>query len=261
LFEINQNKFTDLIAEKTKENPAFIHLDMLGLLKIAKNNEERFTGFCNLLTEIENKGGNICIPAYSLSYTKGEDFNLTETPSENVGAVSEFVRKKFPERRTVDALFSYLVFGKNISGKHFNITDYESFGKDSIIEEVFEKDGYLWSIGGVFKNSTEIHYIEKLLQLDYRSDKIFSGKIIDKTGKLHLQNIKYYCKNFDFNLVYDFKNLETDLRNDGLFETIKADDYPLFVSGIKFKTLYEYVELKIKKDKKYFLKNLRDKRD
>lgn len=255
-----EEKFTEFIASKTKENPAFIHIDILGLAKIAKTNSERLNKFCSLLNKISDKKGNICIPAFSLSYTKNEVYNIGVTPSTGIGAVCEHTRKNFPGRRTVDALFSYVITGEKISRKHFETDDYESFGKGSVIEEVFRMNGYVCSIGGVFKNSTEIHYIEKLLEVKYRQDKTFSGKIIDLEGKSHDQIITYFCKNFDYNYWYDFKNLENDLRRDGLMETFKAEDYPLFISGIKFRTLYDYIEQKIKKDSSYFIKDLKDGR-
>lgn len=257
--KIKEN-FIDLVAEKTKSNPAFIHLDMLGLAKLGRNNVDRLNEFCDLLEKIEKKKGNICIPAYSFSYTKNEDYNILKTPCVNVGAVSEFIREIHPERRTIDAIFSYMIYGDKISGKHFEISDYETFGKGSVMEEVFNLDGYIWAIGGVFKNSTEIHFIEKMLRVSYRYDKIFKGIIIDKDGKPHNQQITYFCKNFDYNLWYDFKNLENDLREDGLIETLKVEDYPLFISGIKFRTLFEYIDKKIREDSKYFLKDLKDKR-
>jgi aminoglycoside 3-N-acetyltransferase len=260
LQEKYKEKFIELIAEKTKNNPAFIHLDMLGLTKLGRNNIDRLNEFCDLLEEIEKKKGNICIPTYSFSYTKNEDYNILKTPCVNVGTVSEHVRKRHPEKRTVDAIFSYIIYGDKISGNHFEVSDYETFGEGSIMEEVFNLDGYIWAIGGVFKNSTEIHFIEKMLQISYRYDKIFSGQIIDKEGKAHEQQITYFCKNFDYNLWYDFKNLENDLRDDGLIETFKSEGYPFFISGIKFRTLYDYVEQKIKKDSNYFLKDLKDKR-
>lgn len=255
-----KESFVSLIAGKTKNNPASIHLDLLGLIRLGKNNAKRMEEFCNLLTEIENEGGNICIPSYSLSYTKKEDYNVLETPASDIGVVPEYVRKKFPRRRTVDALFSYVTFGKNILENHFEVRDYESFGKNSLIGEIFEKDGYICSIGGIFRNSTEIHFIEKLLEVKYRSDKIFEGNIIDKDGKIQRQQITFFCKKFDYNMWYDFKRLESDLKNEGLMEVFKVNGYPMYIEGIKFRTLYDYLEREIRKDYNYFLNDLKDKR-
>lgn len=253
--ESRQN-FIKKLSELTADKPAFIHLDMLGLTKLAKDNLSRLSEFADLLSEIENEGGNICIPSYSLSYTRKEDYDILNTPVVNAGIVSEFIRQKFSARRTVDALFSYIVFGKVLSKKHFETGDYDSFGTGSLIEEVFEKDGYIWTIGGVFKNSTEIHFIEKELNVDYREDKVFSGTLIDIEGKAHRQNVTFFCKNFDYRYWYDFKKVEIDLRSDGLMEVIKQEGFPLFVSGVKFRTLFEYLKQKVDKDKRYICKDL-----
>ncbi|MDQ3019275.1 MAG: AAC(3) family N-acetyltransferase [Bacteroidota bacterium] len=251
-----RDKFVSLIAEKTKHNSAAFHIDLIGLIRLGKSNEERLEEFCDILRGAEMKGGSFCIPAYSLSYTKNEDYNIKKTPSE-VGLVAEYIRKKFSDKRTVDALFSYITFGNKISDKHFEVQDYESFGKNSLIEELFETDGYICSIGGVFRNCTEIHFIEKLLDVKYRSDKIFKGSIIDYDDKIHNQQTTYFCKTFDHNLWYDFKNLEQDLKRDGLMEIFKVDGLQFFVEGIKFSILYEYIERKIKNDYQYFIKELK----
>ena len=259
--EKNRDKFVRLIAEITKDHPAFIHIDIIGLTKIADSNESRLEKFAEVLRDIESEGGNICIPSYTLSYTRNEDYDILNSPVINAGAVSEFVRSRFPDKRTADALFSYIVFGKNISKSHFEIKDYDSFGKNSLIEEVFYSDGYIWTIGGVFKNSTEIHFIEKLLNVDYREDKVFTGNIIDREGISHKQSVTFFCKNFDFHYWYDFKNVENDIRKEGLMEVVKSEGYPLFVSGIKFKTLFEFLKKKVKEDNKYICKDLHHKND
>ncbi len=254
------NKFADFLAEKTRNNPATIHLDLLGLIRLGKDNNERLEVFSKLLVDIENKGGNICLPAYSLSYTKNENYNILQTPSTEVGIVSEYIRKSFPERRTADALFSYTVLGNEISGKHFEARNYESFGGESLIEEVFKKDGYICSIGRVFRNCTEIHFIENLLEVKYRFNKNFYGTITDRENNNYKQQITYFCKNFDYNLWYDFKNLEDNLKQDGLMEILRVEGFPIFIEAIKFKTLYDYIEMKIRKDYFYFIKDLKDKR-
>jgi len=254
-------KFIEKVAELTRENPAFIHLDMIGLAKLSKDNESRLNDFSNLLGEIESAGGNICIPSYSLSYTRKEDYDMLHTPVINAGYVSEFVRQAYAEKRTVDALFSYIVLGNKTTKKHFEVSDYDSFGNGSLIDEVFELDGYVWTIGGVFKNSTEIHYIEKLLNVDYREDKVFSGNIIDIYGNSHRQSITFFCKNFDYRYWYDFKKVENDLRSDGLMEVIREDDFPLFISGIKFGKLYDFLKKKLSHDKKYICSELHFKKE
>ncbi|HRB00940.1 MAG TPA: AAC(3) family N-acetyltransferase [Ignavibacteria bacterium] len=254
-----QNNFAKLLAEKTKDNPAFIHLDFIGLIRLGKTNEIRIDKFCEMLKEIENEGGNICIPAFTLSYTRNEIFNMPESPAVNIGMLPEVIRQKFPDKRTSDGLFSFTAIGNNFSKDNFIPKDTASFG-DSLMAEVFEKDGYLASIGGVFRNSTEIHYLEKLLEVDYRSDKIFEGDLIDTENNLHRQKVTYFCKNFDYNLWYDFSELEKELKNEELMEIIRSDDNSIYIEMIKFKTVFEFLKDKIKKDKNYLIRELKDKR-
>ena len=48
---------------------------------------------------------------------------------------------------------------------------------------------------------------------------------------------------------------------DGLMETFKVEGFPLFMTAVRFRLLYDYIEQKIRKDIKYFIKDLKDKRD
>ena len=111
-----------------------------------------------------------------------------------------------------------------------------------------------------FKNTTEIHFLEKLLEVDYRSDKIFEGDLIDMENNSHRQKVTFFCKNFDYNLWYDFSKLEKDLKSEGLFEIIRSDDNSIYIEMIKFKTVFEFLKDKIKKDKNYLIRDLKDKR-
>lgn len=40
-----RREFVNLLAEKTRDNPAFIHLDMLGLAKLESSNDKRLREF------------------------------------------------------------------------------------------------------------------------------------------------------------------------------------------------------------------------
>lgn len=252
----SRNKFIKKISELTFDRPAFIHLDMLGLKKLAADNASRLTEFSKLLEEIEKSGGNICIPSYTLSYTRNEEYDMNKSPVINAGIVSESVRRNFPAKRTVDGLFSYIVFGNKISHRHFEVHDYNSFGRGSLIEEVFDKDGYIWTIGGVFKNSTEIHFIEREFKVDYRDDKVFKGVLIDTEGRSHRQDVTFFCKNFDYRYWYDFKAVENDMRSEGIMETIKQEGFPVFISGVKFRTLFDFLKKKIETNKRYVCRDL-----
>ena len=98
------------VANKTKNNPLIMHINLIGLFRLGHNNEERFNKFNIILNDIQNSGGNIAIPTYSYSYAQNKLYDMKNTPSK-LGVVSEYLRKKNVLKRTIDPNFSYLLFG------------------------------------------------------------------------------------------------------------------------------------------------------
>lgn len=232
-----------VIAAKTKDRFASIHIDAIGLIRLGQTNEERLNNFSQIISSAEQMGGNIMIPTFSYTYPKNEIFSVLETPSD-VGAVTEFLRKSYPHKRTIDPFFSYLVFGKKGS-EHFKVQDYECFGNKSLIADLFSQDGYICCVGNVFHNTpTEVHYIEKLLGVDYRFDKVFQGVISDCEGKRHQQKTTFYCRKY-LEVEPDMTRLENDLKKNNLFEYWRADSIDFEIQAISFHRLYDFVKDKI----------------
>ena len=148
--------FSLFVAEKTLNQPMAIHINPIGLYGLGRNNEERLLVFNELLLCIENRGGNILIPTYSYSYTSGEIYDFLHTPSK-VDVVSEYLRINNCFKRTYDPMFSYLQFGCFFDARHYVVRDHNSFGQGSLLDELFEADGYIASLGDVLRYWTEIH--------------------------------------------------------------------------------------------------------
>ncbi|MFZ0035367.1 MAG: AAC(3) family N-acetyltransferase [Sedimentisphaerales bacterium] len=252
-----KSEFVKLLVQKTRQNPISVHIDAVGLLRLASTNDARLSEFSDIISQTNRQGGNIIIPTYSYSYTKNEDYDILHTPSE-IGVVTEYLRNKFAAKRTVDALFSYLVFAGRISDKHFEVKDYEPFGDESLIGELFAKDGYVGSIGGVLSYITEVHFLERKLGVSYRYNKSFTGTIIDYSGRKHKQEIVFFCRKPDCGLRPNLLRLEKDMKQDGLVEIFKADGYEFELEAVKIKILYEYIERKIKEDHFYLCSNINE---
>jgi aminoglycoside 3-N-acetyltransferase len=246
-----------IIAEKTKNKLASIHIDAIGLIRIGETNRERVERFNEIIMQIEKLGGQIMVPSFSYTYPKGEVFDILNTPSE-VGLVTEYLRKSHPHKRTVDAFFSYLLFGDKDS-KHFKINDYECFGDDSLISELFAKDGYVCCVGNVFHNTpTEIHYIERLLGVEYRFNKIFKGRIKDCSGDFHDQTIIFYCRKYLNTLFPDMTRLEIDLKRENMFEYWSGQDIELEIQAVSFRKLFEFVKKKLAHDPLYLCSSIEE---
>lgn len=240
-------------SKKTRDNPISVHLNPIGLLRMGKSNEERFFKFNSFLKEVEKNDGNIAIPTYSYSFVKNEIFNQQETPS-SLDQASEYVRTKNRLKRTADPMFSYLLFGQSFSSRYFTPESYASFGQNSLIEEIFLKDGYLGSIGGVFEHLTEIHFLEKKLNVNYRFDKEFSGITVNQNAKEEKQSIIYYCRDLESDYIPSFMQLKHDLKKNSLIEIWHIKEYNLKIEVMRFKDIFEFVKDKIKLDSKYLWK-------
>ena len=240
-----------LIADKTSGCLASIHIDASGLIRLGDDNGERLENFNKLILRIESLGGKVMIPTFSYSYPKDEQFNMLETPSD-VGIVTEYIRKRNPLKRTADGMFSYLLFNNDPESQYFDVVDYEIFGKDSLIAELFNANGYICCVGNVFYNTpTEVHFMEQLLDVPYRFNKNMSGEFVDHNNKLHQQNLLFYCRDLEIDLYSDMTRLETDLRAENLFEYWQVEGLDFQIEAVHMKDIFELLKIKLEENPLY----------
>ena len=227
------------------------HLDLIGLFRLGRSNEERIKSFNNLIDQhFVDKGSTVLIPTYSYSYTSGETYDVNNSVSK-VGFVTESMRNLPNTRRTIDPIFSYMVKGDGISRDNFVVRDYECFGDNSLMSELYEKDSMVCSIAAPWDRVfTEVHFIERLLGMKYRKNKTFQGETVDASGLHHKTSAVFYCRDYEYNLRSGHLRLAEDLMRDDLIETINIED-KIEIKGVSFKNLYEYVAQKVKTDYLY----------
>ena len=251
-------KVSDKFIELTLNNPGFLHFDSMGFFRLSTEKNSMLETLNSLFLLIEQRGGNILLPTYSYSFTKNEVYSIGNSPSD-LGRVSEYLREKNPSRRTSDANFSYICFGNNFLEDYFKPRDWNTFGAySSLIADMFNKDGYLLSVGDKLHFSTEVHYLEKMLNVQYRFDKIFSGKIEALDGTLHEQNMKYFCRDVEFsnkyNSIVSFEKLFTDMKKNQLIQEFVIED-TIKIDSVKLQVVYAFVKDKLKEDAFYLMKD------
>jgi aminoglycoside 3-N-acetyltransferase len=240
---------SNFLIEKTKDNPASIHIDLIGLIRLGKSQDEMMDNFYKILMDTQEGGGNIVVPNYTYSLTKNEVFDLNSTPP-TIGKVCEYLSKTGVSR-TQDGNFSYLNFSNHFFQEHLQkIESYETFGENSLIDELFESDGYLCALGCGLE-FTEIHYIEKKLNVPYRFNKKFTGKINNGVDE-YVQDNTYFCRDTSLGLRSNFDALYGDLKKEGLIEYWSIDNI-FEVEAIKFRELYTFIKSKLKKNRNYLV--------
>jgi aminoglycoside 3-N-acetyltransferase len=238
------------LALKITTNPLIIHINPIGMLRIANSNLERFEKLNSIFIEIQNYGGNLAIPTYSYSYTNNEIYDVINTET-SLDSLSEYLRKKNKFKRTIDPNFSYLLFGNNFDNKHFSVTDYDSFGVESLIDDIYLHNGYLGAVGGALNYLTEYIYLENKFKVNYRYDKKFEGITIDYQGNKKKSIVTYFCKNRELYTKASLEKLQYDLRAGDLIEELTINEYELTIELIRIKVLANFVQEKILADPKY----------
>jgi len=187
----------DKLNIKKNEN-LVLHSNSAGLLQF-KNNKKIFNTFYNLLKKKIGKKGSIAIPTYNYNFTKTKYFDYLKSKS-NVGMLSNFFLKKYPNRRTINPIFSHTLIGKKLYSL-IRKNDYEILGENSIFSFFEKKNFKIVCFCCQPSKITFLHYLEKKNNVSYRYDKIFRGKIKFKKF-LFKTKIKYYVgkKNIDYSL-------------------------------------------------------------
>lgn len=244
------------LIELTASTPAFLHFDILGFIRACEVPKNALSELNTVLNDVADRGGNILTPAYSYSYTKNELYSMARSKCD-LGRSADFLREKNVGRRTSDALFSYLSFGSWLDNKYFLPTSQESFGPDSLIACAFEKDAYLLTVGNRMHYSTEIHFIERILNVSYRLNKEFNGVIETLDGLSHDQTITYFCRDLEFakryKMIVSFEKLVKDLREENLIMKKIIDD-KVVLEYINLQRVHDFVKPRVEKDVFYLMK-------
>lgn len=196
----------------------FVHsnLGFFGKLKGANDKFDYCTAFKNAIFEVIGLEGTLTIPAFSYSFCNNEEFDLDKTKSV-CGIFSEYIRCNPDSYRSRDANFSISAIGKNAIYFTEN-PPHHSFGNDSFWERFLNLDGKICNFN-FDSASTFIHYVEKSLNVPYRYDKKFEGK-------LHVNNKS--MDDYYYHFVYDlekpwngpeFSKFDKKAKNEGIAKT------------------------------------------
>lgn len=135
--------------------------------------------------------GTVITPTFSYSFTKGEDFDSSTSPS-STGLFSEYFRKMPNVKRSNHPLFSVAAYGNAaIQFENSGITD--CFGKETAFGLLITLDAKILCLGCNINRITFTHYVEQAYQVHYRSNKEFHGNLI-KDGQTRPVTTSYYVR-------------------------------------------------------------------
>jgi aminoglycoside 3-N-acetyltransferase len=253
-YKYNSAQFRDALIDVglAKDDNVFIHSS---LKTLGKYEDLSKPDLLNMIREtifdIIGESGFIAVPTFNFNFAKGYDFDVENTPSNGMGAFSEFIRKYDGSCRTSHPMHSISILGKN--SRH--IADMEGdteFSKNSAFDYLLKKKCKILFLGNSF-TETFFHIAEEKANVPYRFWKKFKGNLIKKSSKKKIE-IKYYARNFKENPepVIDVEKLFKFLEKLKIFKKINNDKINLMICSSNF-----YVDnciIKLKENPRYFLK-------
>jgi len=172
----NQDLFDSLkIIEAHKSKILYIHT---GLSFGTPNPELQKKEILQILLEtiLELNVPTICVPTFTFSFCNGLEFDLYNSKSK-MGALNEYIRKFPGSIRSIDPLMSIALLGEDKDLAEG--IGHESLGKNSTFYKLHLREDVKFLFLGTRPGDcfTYMHFIEKCLNVNYRYDKEFKGKI------------------------------------------------------------------------------------
>ena len=229
-----------------KNDNVILHSNIAGLYQFENSNNKNYINyFKKFIVKYIGSKGTLLIPTYNYDFINGGSFNQKESKSQ-VGLFGDYLLRKYYKSRTISPIFSHLVFGK-LKKQIFDSDTKEVFGKKSVFAIIKKKKFKIVCFCCSPKAITFIHFIEKTLKVNYRSNKVFSGYLNKKKT-----NVKYYAgkKNIDYSLK---ENKILKLINNKEFRECDYGRFKCYSVNSDF--LFKELKKKIKIKQNYLIKN------
>lgn len=261
--DINNNWYTeaDIIEglksiEADKCDILFVHTDVaFGMPNVDLKRKQYLDALYNSLLALNV--GTLIFPSFTYSFCNNENYDVRNSKT-SMGALIEHIRKKDGVKRSLDPLLSMIAMGKNENIVEGDVGNH-SLGKNSVFNRLHNCDNvkFLFFGADFAEYFTYVHYVEKMLEVPYRFDKAFSGKIIDYDGNeyedihyIHTQCGGVKLKNYQQmkeELIADNKLKTAKIGNSEIAAISEADAYNAIYNRIS-KNINSFVEPFTEKD-------------
>ncbi len=226
----------------------FLHSDiMLGRIAEGFRKREYIASLARAVKKLGVR--NIIVPTFTYSFCNGEDYDVCKSKT-FMGVLNEHLRKEKERYRTDDPLLSLSV---PIEMKdNFSRLKNHSLGIGSGLDVVHHLPDvkFLFLGARLYDCFTYLHYVEKVMDVPYRYDQPFTGKVIDENGNIaeKTQYIHTVCKGVKLS---EDTRFEDYLTKHGFLKKVPLGNS--FVSCISEEDAYREIVKAIEKDPMYFL--------
>lgn len=188
--------------------------------------------FIDLLVESVGEEGTLMIPCFNWDFCSGLPFDYKNTPSKT-GILGNLSLKDFRFKRTKHPIYSFAVYGK-YQKYLVDLENISSFGMDSPFGFLFSNNGkiILWDVN--YQNSfTFAHFVEQHRNVDYRFEKIFTGKYVDEFGRENVRSYSMFVRNLDRGIITHLEPIGKILEDEGIVSKVNFDGIDIKLMNAK----------------------------
>lgn len=121
--------------------------------------------------------GTLVVPTFTYSFPRREVFDPAASVS-GMGTFAEWLRRRPDSRRSCDPCYSVAAVGARAEALTAHAPE-NSFAPEGFFGRFLEADGVVLNLN-FDAGSTFLHYLERELQVPYRFDKTFEGRIRER---------------------------------------------------------------------------------
>jgi aminoglycoside 3-N-acetyltransferase len=174
--------------------------------------------YLDALQTVLGPHGNIAVPAFNFAFARGEPFDPLHTPSQGMGAFSEYVRQQPGARRSLHPMQSLAVIGPGATDLSERDT-LSAFDRGSAFERLLELDFKLLLLGADVQAVSMIHYSEQRAGVPYRFWKDFQGQVNTGTG-WETRTYRMFARDLQADPRLDLRPLQAELQARGEWAAI-----------------------------------------
>jgi len=183
----------------------------------------------NYIKKILGNDGNIIIPVFNFDCVAQKKFHKIYSDGQS-GAFGNILLKKYFNLRTYHPMYSFLCFGKNFDN-YKKKRNKNATGKNSLWKNFIDEDYDLISIGHHWNRSfTHVHYIENLVDVNYRFDLNFVLNYFESDKKSASKKFSFFARKRE---ICEFSGIT--FKCDKLFMKEKISKFYKYKNLISFK--------------------------
>lgn len=162
--------------------------------------------------------GTLVVPTFNFGFAHGQLFDQEKTPSEEMGALSEYVRLLPFARRTPHPMHSVAAVG-HYAAELASIDTSGAFDPGSVFERMVDLDFKLLLLGADVYYTTMIHYCERRVNVPYRYWKDFTGEVRLKGHPVEARTYRMFARDLELNPDVNATPVRLELEKRGLWKS------------------------------------------